>query len=228
MLVRSPTSSGRARRADGRRAPSVLPSPIHERRSATPRSLRDSRMESSQSSVLSSCSPEQLATLRLRQPSSISASSRPSGRLGSSVKWVIASSLAFLENGNRFQNRCHLGTQRRLESPDRAGRWAREALERSAGGGKDKVSVHRSHSLRASFRTLASGNRSEMGAVYRSTRWHARGSTFGGLGLADFLALRGCVQLRLRYSVPRRIPNQASAFANSGTVGIGCIDGRGP
>jgi len=38
----------------------------------------------------------------------------------------------------------------------------REPLDRSPGGSKDKVSTHRSHSLHASFRTLASVDRSEM------------------------------------------------------------------
>jgi hypothetical protein len=42
---------------------------------------------------------------------------------------------------------------------------SREPLDRSAGGSKDKVSIHRSHSLHASFRYLASDDRSEMGAV---------------------------------------------------------------
>jgi hypothetical protein len=70
------------------------------------------------------------------------------------------------KDGNRFRDGCHLGTQRRLDRVlSELEGWADEALERSPGGGKDKVSIHSSHSLHASFRYLASDNRSEMGAV---------------------------------------------------------------
>ena len=70
------------------------------------------------------------------------------------------------KDGNRFRDGCHLGTQGRLdrvliELEDGPGR----ALERSAGGSKDKVNIHRSHGLHSSFRYLASGDRSKMGVV---------------------------------------------------------------